>query len=81
MSLLHSTVLEDKVLLALVLIDTALLIALLLIGINKTTPAVRSYIFSSFIIATLIFLFLQDQLHGFSEPSIETFQAVKQHYS
>lgn len=57
MSLFMSTVIEDKVLLTVVGIDAALLAAFLLIGIHKTTPAARSYIFAALIIAVFLFLF------------------------
>jgi hypothetical protein len=76
-----STVIEDKVLLTVVIIDAALLVAFLLIGIHKTTPATRSYIFAALIIAVLLFLFFQDQLYGISEPGIETFHTFQQQYS
>ena len=81
MSTFVATVIEDKVLLTVSLIDAALLALFLLIGIKKTTPAARSYIFASLVIAVLLFLFVQDQLYGFSEPGIETFHTVQQHYS
>ena len=81
MSTFVATVIEDKVLLAVSLIDAALLALLLLIGIKNTTPAARSYIFASLVIAFLLFLFVQDQLYDYSEPGIETFQTIQQHYS
>lgn len=81
MSLFMSTVIEDKVLLTVVIIDAALLVAFLLIGVHKTTPAARSYIFAALIIAVLLFLFFQDQLYGFGEPGIETFHTIQHQYS
>lgn len=81
MSLFISTVLDNRLLLSVVAIDAALLLALLLIGISKTTQAARSYIFAALIIATLLFLFFQDQFSGTSEPGIGTFHTIHQQYS
>jgi hypothetical protein len=81
MSLFLSTVIENKVLLSVVVIDAALLLVFLLTGVRKTPPAARSYVFASLIIATLLFLFLQDQLREISEPGIEAYNTIHQHYS
>lgn len=76
-----SAVTASKVLLAVVAIDVTLLTLVLLIAIKNTTPAVRSYIFAFLVIAVLLFIFFQDQLYGFSEPGIETFQTIQNQYS
>ena len=62
---------EDTVLLTIILIEVALLLVLLLIGVLNSTPATRSYICAIVVFAVLLFLFFQDQLYGISEPAIE----------
>ena len=82
MSDFTSLLTDDTVLLTVTLIDAALLIVLALITIeNSTSVAARSFLLASLVFAVLVFLFLQDQYLGISEPSIEALQTAKARYS
>ena len=72
MSFFTAIGIEDTVLLTVILIEVALLLVLLLIGLINSTTATRSYISAFLVFAVLLFLFLQDQLYGINEPAIET---------
>lgn len=81
MSFFTAIGIEDTVLLTIILIEVALLLVLLLIGLLNSTPATRSYISAFLVFAVLLFLFFQDQLYGISEPAIETIHTAQQRYS
>lgn len=62
---------EDTVLLAVTLIDAALLAILLLSSLYACTPAVRSYILSLLLLVLLALIFLHEQLLDISDPLIQ----------
>lgn len=70
MSLFTSTILEDKILSTVTLIDAVLLGILLLIAIRRATSTATSFAVILCIFLVILFLFLHDLVYTTAEPAL-----------
>lgn len=70
MSLFAATLIEDKILLTVTIIDAVLLGVLLLIAIRNATSAATSFAIVHCVLLALLVLFLHDQVYTVSEPEV-----------
>lgn len=68
-----STIIEDRVLLTVTLIDAALLGVLLLISLRAHAPVLTSYLSFTSIVVVLLFVLLVKRILVISTPIIEQF--------
>jgi len=80
MSHLAATLIDDRVLLIVTLIDAVLLAFLLLIAIKNSTAAATSFIAATFVFAILVFLFFHDQIWTAVEPSFAELRSQRRRF-